>query len=433
MQKKMKNYVTAAGITVVMAAVVISRFMTSYGDVSGEKESLSQMQNQKSDIEQILKDLEAKKSSSEIYLAELDAKVSEIANNIYSLQLQIDAKNQEIAATQDIITKTEGEISEQYAAMKLRIQYLYENGNASFMSMILDSKSIGDFLNRAEYISQLTSYDREMLEELQVKKSENEAAKASLNTQLTDLQVLQENAEAERAATEQLVEAKNAEIREINSSIADAQNQIIDLEHDIQAQQSLVAEMESIERRRAQEQESRRLAAEEASKKAAEEASKKAAGGSTGDTDTGNGQSGEGVTPIGAGNGKYQWPLSSQTYISSYFSYRDDPFGGSSTEFHNGIDIPAPTGTAVMAVAGGEVAWSYLSASAGNWIGIDHGNGTYSVYMHMSLRMVSEGDYVSAGQTIGLVGSTGRSTAPHLHLSIRLNGNYVDPLNYVSP
>ena len=112
---------------------------------------------------------------------------------------------------------------------------------------------------------------------------------------------------------------------------------------------------------------------------------------------------------------------------------RNNPFGGSGTEFHNGIDIPASTGTAVMAVSGGQVAWSSLSSSAGNWIGIDHGNGIYSVYMHMSSRLVKEGDYVTAGQTIGLVGSTGRSTAPHLHLSIRLNGSYVDQLDYVSP
>ena len=101
--------------------------------------------------------------------------------------------------------------------------------------------------------------------------------------------------------------------------------------------------------------------------------------------------------------------------------------------FHNGIDIPAPTGTPIMAVSGGQVAWSYLSSSAGNWIGIDHGNGTYSVYMHMSSRLVKEGDYVTTGQIIGLVGSTGRSTGPHLHLSIRVDGNYVNPLNYVSP
>jgi len=134
-----------------------------------------------------------------------------------------------------------------------------------------------------------------------------------------------------------------------------------------------------------------------------------------------------------AGSGSYFWPLSGYSSISSSFSMRSNPFGGSSTEFHNGIDIPAPSGTSIMAVSDGWVAWSSYSSSAGNWIGIDHGNGVHSIYMHMSSRIAQEGDYVSAGQVIGLVGSTGRSTGPHLHLSICVDETYVNPLDYVSP
>ena len=186
MQKKFKNYISVAGITAVMAAMVVSRLLTSYGDVESEKESLNALQNEKSDAENILAELEAQKSNGEAYLEELDAKVSEIADKIYGIQQQIDQKNQEISTTQELVAKTEEEINEQYAAMKLRIQYMYENGNASYISMILDSKSIGDFLNRAEYISELTSYDRQMLNELQAKKNENEAARASLTAQLAD-------------------------------------------------------------------------------------------------------------------------------------------------------------------------------------------------------------------------------------------------------
>ena len=125
----------------------------------------------------------------------------------------------------------------------------------------------------------------------------------------------------------------------------------------------------------------------------------------------------------------YIWPVSSHT-ISSEFGYRTDPINGT-TSYHSGLDIAASSGTPIAAIADGQVAWSYYSSSAGNWIGIDHGNGVYSVYMHCSLSAVSAGDVVSQGQTIGYVGSTGRSTGPHLHLSIRLNGEYVDPHQYV--
>ena len=81
----------------------------------------------------------------------------------------------------------------------------------------------------------------------------------------------------------------------------------------------------------------------------------------------------------------------------------------------------------------GEVAWSYYSNSAGNWVGVDHGDGIYTVYMHMSKRLVSEGDKVKKGDVLGLVGTTGRSTGNHLHFAVRQNGSYVDPLKWVSP
>jgi murein DD-endopeptidase MepM/ murein hydrolase activator NlpD len=78
------------------------------------------------------------------------------------------------------------------------------------------------------------------------------------------------------------------------------------------------------------------------------------------------------------------------------------------------------------------VAWAYYSTTAGNWVGIDHGDGLYTVYMHASALLVSEGDRVSKGDVIALVGSTGRSTGPHLHLSVRKNGSYVDPRLYLN-
>ena len=124
------------------------------------------------------------------------------------------------------------------------------------------------------------------------------------------------------------------------------------------------------------------------------------------------------------------WPLNGYYTISSDYSDRISPISGKS-EMHNGIDIPAPIGTPIYAVADGTVDWAWTSSSAGNWMGIAHGNGLYSVYMHMSAFAVSSGTYVKQGQIIGYVGSTGWSTGAHLHLSFRLNGSYVNPHIYV--
>ena len=125
--------------------------------------------------------------------------------------------------------------------------------------------------------------------------------------------------------------------------------------------------------------------------------------------------------------------------ISSPFGWRDNPFGTGGREFHNGIDIPKPIGTPIRAVADGYVTLSQFSRSAGNWIRIDHGyvpgwGNVVSEYMHNSRNLVSVTNprtRVSAGQVIAEVGSTGRSTGPHLHLNIVVNGQNVNPVAFI--
>jgi len=125
--------------------------------------------------------------------------------------------------------------------------------------------------------------------------------------------------------------------------------------------------------------------------------------------------------------------------ISSPFGWRDNPFGIGGREFHGGIDIPKPTGTPIRAIADGYIILSQFSSSAGNWIRIDHGyipgiGHVVSEYMHNSRNLVSVTNprtRVYAGQVIAEVGSTGRSTGPHLHLGIRVNGELVSPVAFI--
>ena len=122
--------------------------------------------------------------------------------------------------------------------------------------------------------------------------------------------------------------------------------------------------------------------------------------------------------------------IASYKYVSSKFGYRIHPVYGTQ-KFHSGVDLAAPAGTAIYAAASGVVAGAGYNSSMGNYVMINHGSGLYTVYMHASALYVSEGDVVSAGQTIAAVGSTGVSTGNHLHFSVRLNGNYVDPNDYI--
>ena len=131
----------------------------------------------------------------------------------------------------------------------------------------------------------------------------------------------------------------------------------------------------------------------------------------------------------GASSG-FLWPCPASRRITSGFGNREAPVPGAST-YHKGVDVGASSGSSIVAAASGRVITSAYSGSAGNYIVISHGGGICTVYMHASALYVSEGAMVSQGQKIAAVGSTGFSTGPHLHFGVIVNGNYVNPLNYV--
>ena len=117
-------------------------------------------------------------------------------------------------------------------------------------------------------------------------------------------------------------------------------------------------------------------------------------------------------------------------WFSSNYGYRIDPFSGEHA-FHEGIDFPAETGTPILAAASGQVVTADAHPQYGKMIEIDHGNGLVSRYAHTSQMLVKVGDLVVRGQKVGTVGSTGRSTGPHLHFEVRLNGIPQNPARFL--
>ena len=117
-------------------------------------------------------------------------------------------------------------------------------------------------------------------------------------------------------------------------------------------------------------------------------------------------------------------------YIASYFGGRPDPFNGASA-FHSGIDVDAPAGTDIHAVAEGVVTFDGQRPGYGNVIEIDHGNGYMTRYAHNARNLAKVGDRVHVGQTVAKVGSTGRSTGTHVHFEVWLNGRALNPIAFV--
>ena len=127
--------------------------------------------------------------------------------------------------------------------------------------------------------------------------------------------------------------------------------------------------------------------------------------------------------------GEFTWPCPASRYISSSFGNRLHPTLHV-WKFHTGIDIGCASGKDIVAAASGKVIMSQWYGGYGNCVMIDHGGGIVTLYGHASKRLVSQGQTVKRGQTIALVGSTGRSTGPHLHFEVRKNGEYINPMNY---
>lgn len=425
MRKKLFMRLCSLGLIAAMAVATVG--YPAYATIDDEKNKINDLQQEKSDVQSVIDGLQKDKSAIEENIKALDTELSNISSKLYDTQKNLSSVSKKIEKNNIKLEEAKKSINEQYASMKLRIQFMYENGNQEMLSLILSSESIGDFLNKAEYISELSSYDRKMLDKMQETKQTIETTQKTLNEQKKTLTALETKQKQQKSDVETLVTEKQNQISEYDSKIAKNQDALDELDTAIGNQQSVIDEMERIEAERKKKQ------AEEASRKAEEARKAAAASSSTSSGNSGSSSSSGGSSshskPSSAG---FIWPLPGYSSISSGFGGRSDPFTGQAT-YHSGIDIPAPSGTSIVAAASGQVAWANYSTTAGNWIGIDHGNGLYTVYMHMSALLVSAGQSVSQGQTIGLVGTTGSSTGNHLHFSVRLNGSYVSPLSYVSP
>lgn len=392
-------------ITAVLLVLVLASGMTQQASATGTKSSgdkassssLKEAQAEKEALEKELKkaqntikDLKESKGDVEDKVAELNQQLINISGRITELENQLTQKSEEIVTAKEQLEEAKQQEAKQYEDMKVRIQFMYENAQNSYLDALLSSKNISDFLNTAEYISQIENYDREKLTEYQETVETITNMEAQLEQDYEDLETMKATVENEKATVADLMRQKETELAGIEDGIEDAQSEAEYFKAEIQAQEELIAAI-------------RRAEAE------------KAAAGEANNPYTG---------------GVFTWPCPSSTRITSDYGPRTSPTAGASSN-HKGIDIGAAYGADIVAAAAGKVKAATYSSSAGNYVMIDHGGGLYTVYMHCSSICVSVGDTVSAGQVIAKVGSTGISTGNHLHFGVSLNGNYVSPWTYL--
>lgn len=340
--------------------------------------------------------LEEQKNSAEAEKSSLTKELNDIIADMNAAQEKLAKKQEEIKTAEEDLVQAKVDENSQYQSMKKRIKYMYENGSTQFIEILIDSESIGDFLNKAEYVSQISAYDRDMLLEFQDTVKAVEEKEEALQAEYTELTKLQDELLSKQTEVQSLLEDKNIQIADLESQIGENAATL----------QALIEQAEA-----------ERIKQEQAAAAAAAVAAASSGGGSS-------------YVPASSGNvvsgsGQFTNPCPGGV-VSSTFGYRT--FDNS---FHKGLDLAAAQGTPTYAAAAGTVIIAGWSDSAGNWVVIDHGNGLVTKYMHHSALAVSAGQTVAKGQQIGYVGNTGDSFGAHLHFQVELNGTAVDPQLYL--
>lgn len=336
-----------------------------------------------SDIREKGQKLKDQKEEAEKEKKTLNKKLKKILKEMEEIEEEIEAKEEELSLKEEELIQAQVEENDQFESMKKRIKYMYENGTGQLVQILFESKNISEFLNKAEYISTISEYDRDMLKVFQQIVKDVEEQKEVIRKEYEEMEDMQNELISKQNDVKNLLKSTNAKIDELED----------DIKKNAKKLEKAVADAE---------------------RKQQEAASN-------------SGSAGESVV---VGNGTFTHPCPGYRRISSYFGYRKQPLPGASTN-HKGIDFAAATGTPIYAAAAGTVISSGYSGNAGKMIVINHGNGVTTYYMHCNALYVSAGQKVTKGQNIAVVGSTGNSTGPHLHFQVNVNGVPQNPLNYL--
>ncbi len=327
-----------------------------------------------SDIREAEKTLESGKEKERSLISQ----INDLQSKIDELQVKIDEEEIRLEQLTKELEEAQKKVDTQNENLNDRLRNMYKTSSIGYVDVLLDSGSFSEFLTNLELVKIIYSKDQQVLKELKTAREEVEKKK----TEVEELHASLEQAQSEVEAQKATVEAKKKEVANDNDET-----------------EKLLDELKG-----------------EADKLTAELKGQGSSGGSY-------------------AGGEMLWPAPYCTYITSKYGYRTHPVTGVQNSFHTGIDIAKNGchGTAIIAANSGTVSrvvWS--NYGYGNYLMIDHGGGVQTLYAHCSNIYVSKGTYVSRGQTIAAVGTTGNSTGPHLHFEVRINGDYTNPYPYIT-
>ena len=357
-------------------------------DIDKLKKESSSLSSKKSEVNKQLSALKKDKANTLKRKALLDQQIDLISEEIAVTEQQIAQYETLIDETERELAETQAQEEEQYALFCKRVRAMEERGTVSYWSVLFQAASFEELLGAMDFISEVMEADQRVIDDLRV-----------LREQIAEKQQTLENSLAEQQAAKDELAAKSAEL---NSQRTEATSLIREMEENEADYKDVLAEIEAEEEKTQAEivRLSKELAAQQGNTK---------------------------VT-----YGGYIWPVTTSKRITSPFGTRNTGIKGASTN-HRGIDIGGVYySSTVYAAKSGTVIISTSNSVRGQYIVISHGSGNTTTYQHLSKRSVSVGTVVKQGDAIGVTGSSGVGSGPHLHFEITENGQLVDPLKYLT-
>ncbi len=436
-RKRLVSFLAGLMAAVMLLSLIIGLLPTRASAASSSeiRKQINKLKEEKEAIKGQIKEVQEQYQENEDEIADIIARKNVIDQEVNLLAAELENITQQISAFNILIADKQDELDnaeERYEALnkenKIRIRTMEEEGELSYWEVLFKANNFSDLLDRLTIVEEIAASDNRRLKELSEAADDVEIAQTELETEKADL----ESAKQEMDDTQAELDAKRAEADAVIQELLEKADDLEALEEEFeQKEKDFLDEIakKELEYDAAKQAEWEAYMATyvpptTAPKPPATNNSNGSSGSTGGNTSTG------GTTSSGGGGGGgWIWPTTARV-ISSPFGPRKSPTSGAST-YHQGIDIDGRTGDPVWAAKAGIVVIAGYGSSAGNYVKIDHRDGTTSIYMHLNTISVRSGQTVSAGTGIGTMGSTGVSTGDHLHFGITVGGVYVNPCNYV--
>lgn len=375
-----KKIIAMATITIMLCGTYSAVNADYMSDLKAQKEQITEELNT---VNEGLENVQVELTETLESISKLDAQIIDGETNLELAKTQIAENEKEIAEIKEKLDYLQKDYDKQKSLLEKRLVAAYKRGKTTYLDVLLNSKSITDFISKYHFIEDIAEYDNKILETIGREKDKIEETNKQLEKKQEELEQTKKTQERTLVALENARTIKNSYVAELTEEELEIQTKVEEYNNEldnIEAKMAILAMVES------------------------------------------------GSDYIG---GEFLWPIPGYTTITSPYGMRFHPILHYYRS-HNGIDIGATTGAVVVAGNAGTVITASYVGSYGNVVMIDHGGGVVSNYAHGSKILVEVGQVVERGEPIMEAGSTGLSTGPHLHFEIKINGTFVNPLPYVT-